>query len=132
VAGPAHPVDLLGRTDEGLPKLWVTAAALRLRRDRPEVFGPGGSYQPVLAVGDRQDHVVAFLRGGEVLTVAPRLVVRLGGRFSDWDWGDTRLDVPPGRWRCVLSGHVVEGGVEVALADLLAAFPVALLTREES
>lgn len=130
--GPAHPVDLLGRVDEGLPKLWVTAAALRLRRRRPELFGRDGSYEPLLAVGDRQDHVVAYVRGGEVLTVAPRLVVRLGGAFADWDWGDTRLELPAGRWRCVLTDHVVDGDREVGLADLLAAFPVALLTREES
>jgi (1->4)-alpha-D-glucan 1-alpha-D-glucosylmutase len=131
-SGPAHPVDLLGRTSEGLPKLWVTASALRLRRERPDAFGPQASYEPLLAVGERQDHVVAFTRGGSVLTIAPRLVARLGGTFTDWEWGDTRLGLPAGRWRCVLSDHVVDGGGEVALADLLAAFPVALLTREES
>jgi (1->4)-alpha-D-glucan 1-alpha-D-glucosylmutase len=129
--GPAHPVDVLGRVDEGLPKLWVTAATLRLRRERPEAFGPSASYDPLLAVGDRQDHVVAFLRGGQVLTVAPRLIVRLGGAFTDWEWHDTRLRIPTGRWRCVLSGHVVDGG-EIALADLLAAFPVGLFVREEA
>jgi (1->4)-alpha-D-glucan 1-alpha-D-glucosylmutase len=125
-----HPVDLLGRSDEGLPKLWVTATALRLRRERPEVFGRGSSYTPLLASGQRQDHVVAFVRGGEVLTVAPRLVIGLGGAFTDWEWGDTELPVPGGRWRCALSGHVVDGGGDVRLADLLAAFPVALLTRD--
>jgi (1->4)-alpha-D-glucan 1-alpha-D-glucosylmutase len=125
-----HPVELLARMDEAVPKLWLTAAALRLRRELPEAFGPDASYLPLLAAGDRQDHVVAFGRGERVLTVAPRLVVGLGGAFVDWDWGDTRLPVPPGRWRCQLSGHVVDGGGEVALDDLLAAFPVALLTRD--
>jgi (1->4)-alpha-D-glucan 1-alpha-D-glucosylmutase len=107
--GRRTPWTCSGAPTRGCPKLWVTAAALRLRRERPEVFGPDGRYDPLLAVGDRQDHVVAFLRGGEVLTVAPRLLVRLGGAFTDWEWHDTRLRIPEGRWRCVLSGHVVEG-----------------------
>ncbi|WP_052667790.1 malto-oligosyltrehalose synthase [Nitriliruptor alkaliphilus] len=127
-----HPVDLLARASEGLPKLWLTATALRLRRERPDAFGPGATYTPLYAVGDRQDHLVAFVRGGEVLTVAPRLVAGLGGGFVDWDWGDTALAIPGGRWRCHLTGHVVDGGGQVLLRDLLAAFPVALLTRVEA
>jgi (1->4)-alpha-D-glucan 1-alpha-D-glucosylmutase len=65
-----------------------------------------------------------------VLTVAPRLLVSLGDAFETWDWRDTTVEVPPGRWRCVLTGHVVDGGDEVAVGDILAAFPVALLVRD--
>ena len=74
---------------------------------------------------------MAFLRGTEVLTIAPRLVTALGGRFASWTWGDTRLPVPAGRWRCVLSGHDVEAdGEAIPLADLLDAFPVGLFVRQ--
>jgi (1->4)-alpha-D-glucan 1-alpha-D-glucosylmutase len=125
-----HPVDLLGRTDEGVPKLWVTARALRLRQERPGALGPAGSYTPVTATGVRDQHVVAYLRGDEVLTVVPRLVVGLGSTFETWDWGDTTLPVPPGRWRCVLTEHVVDGGSDVPVGEVLAAFPVALLARD--
>ncbi|MEX1162904.1 MAG: hypothetical protein WEB03_04925, partial [Nitriliruptor sp.] len=128
-----HPVDLLGRVDEGLPKLWVTARALQRRRDRPASFGPDGTYTPRYATGARADHVVAFTRGDDVAVVAPRQVISLGSEFETWDWHDTELELPPGRWRCVLSDQVVDGGGgPVAVADVLAAFPVALLVRDGS
>ncbi|MFP5287548.1 MAG: malto-oligosyltrehalose synthase, partial [Thermoanaerobaculia bacterium] len=111
------PEEILARMDEGLPKLWVIRQALRLR-ERVQ-----GSYAPLLARGARAGHVFAFSRGGEVVTVVPRLVIGLGG-----DWGDTSLELPPGRWRNELTGDHVDGG-EVRLADLLRRFPVALLSR---
>lgn len=128
-----HPVDLLAGMDRGVPKLWVTHRALAVRADQPHAFGPEATYTPLHATGERADHVVAFLRGSlgndEVLTVAPRLVAGLGGRFAAWTWGDTMLEIPEGRWTCALSGNVVDGGA-VPLEQLLAAFPVALLVRE--
>jgi (1->4)-alpha-D-glucan 1-alpha-D-glucosylmutase len=127
-----HPVDVLAGMDEGLPKLWVTHRALQLRRARPAAFGPGASYQPLYAAGTRANHVVAFVRGGEVATVAPRLVLGLGAGFVDWEWDDTTLPLPAGRWRCVLSGQIADGGGDgVPLRELLAAFPAGLLVREE-
>jgi (1->4)-alpha-D-glucan 1-alpha-D-glucosylmutase len=134
-----HPVDVLAGIEEGVPKLWVTHRALQLRRERPHVFGQDASYAPLYAAGERADHLVAFVRGGEVITVAPRLIVGLGGGFVDWEWGDTDLCLPPGRWRCVLSGQVADGGATdgggpgsgVPLRELLAAFPVGLLVRED-
>jgi (1->4)-alpha-D-glucan 1-alpha-D-glucosylmutase len=127
-----HPVDLLAGMDEGVPKLWVTHRALRLRRERPDAFGRDASYEALYATGARRDHVVSFVRGGEVAVVAPRQVVRLGGGFVDWEWSDTALPLPSGRWRCVLSDNVVRAGsgASVPLRELLAAFPAALLVRE--
>ncbi len=57
-------------------KLLVTAQALRLRRDRPELFT---GYTPVAADGPAADHLVAFDRGG-VLALATRLAPRTRGR----------------------------------------------------
>ena len=109
------PEEILARMEEGLPKLWVIRQGLRVQ--------PAGSYDPIPARGARARHAFAFSRGGEVVTVVPRLVLGLGG-----DWKDTALDLPAGNWRNWLTGEEVEGG-EVRLADLLCRFPVALLSK---
>lgn len=120
--------DIWARRDKGLPKLWLIRQTLALRRRRPELFGPRATYQPLAARGTKAAHVVAFVRSGEVVTVAPRLVLNLGGDHTEWD--DTTLELPAGRWQNELTGDTVEGGT-VALANLLGRFPVALLTRED-
>ena len=105
------------------PKLALVRAALRLRRDRPDLYT---TYQPLEANGRAADHVLAFDRGGAV-TVATRLphgLARLGG------WGDTALELPRGRWRDELTGTVVASTGRLAVADLLAELPVALLVAE--
>jgi len=117
--------------DPGLPKLWLIRRALELRRRRPELFAPGSSYEPLAAEGTRAEHAVAFARraaggGPPVVAVAPRWPWRLGGLAGGW--ADTRLPLPPGhRWRNLLTGAPVDGG-PAPLADLLAPFPLALLT----
>ncbi|HEX8002904.1 MAG TPA: malto-oligosyltrehalose synthase [Mycobacteriales bacterium] len=108
------------RAAEGLPKLLVTSRALRLRRARRAAFD--GSYEPLATGGAWADRVVAFARGGEVVTVVPRLTVHVD------DWKDTTVALPGGRWRDVLTGDEVEGG-ERAVAEVLSRFPVALLER---
>jgi (1->4)-alpha-D-glucan 1-alpha-D-glucosylmutase len=113
------PGEILARMDEGLPKLWVIRQALHLRRRRPELFA---GYHPLKVDGI---HAVAFQRGDGLIALAPRLVIGLGD-----DWGDTALEMPPGRWRDELTGEVAQGGRR-RVADLLARFPVALLARED-
>jgi (1->4)-alpha-D-glucan 1-alpha-D-glucosylmutase len=120
------PKEVMARADEGLPKLWVIRQALWLRHERAVLFGAEGSYRPLEAKGAKADHVVAFMRGEGAVTVAPRLVVGLGG-----DWADTVLELPDGRWHNVLTDEEMEGGA-VRLAEILARFPVGLLAREES
>jgi (1->4)-alpha-D-glucan 1-alpha-D-glucosylmutase len=104
--------------DGAHPKLRVTAAALHLRRDRPERFT---TYAPVLAAGSASAHVVAFDRGGAV-TVATRLPVglaRAGG------WADTELMLDGG-WHDAVTGRSVGRRLDDVLRDL----PVALLVRD--
>ena len=112
------------RADSGLPKLLLTHRALHLRRRRPECFCEGASYEPLTAAGPKAAHAVAYVRGGDLVAVAPRLVLGLAG-----DWAGTTLPLPPGRFEDVLDGgkRTFEG--EVALGDLLGPFPVALLER---
>jgi (1->4)-alpha-D-glucan 1-alpha-D-glucosylmutase len=100
------------------PKLRLTAAALRLRRDRPEL---STTYAAVPASGPAAGHVLAFDRGG-ALTVVTRLPIGLAARGG---WGDTVLDLA-GTWRDVLTDRVVTARVDDVLRDL----PVALLVRE--
>ncbi|MFE7384389.1 malto-oligosyltrehalose synthase [Streptomyces zhihengii] len=111
----------------GAEKLALTATALRLRRERPEVFGAAGSYGPLEAMGPAADHCVAFHRSGEVVSVVTRLSLRLD---REGGWRDTALELPPGRWADLLDGtREFEGGGPVPLAGLLASRPVVLLSR---
>ena len=121
----ATPEQIWARVDEGLPKLWLIRQTLALRRQQPELFGPQADYQPLPAKGERAAHVVAFARGHGIVTVVPRLVLGLNG-----DWGDSTLELPDGAWRNELTGDAVDGNV-TRMSDLLARFPVALLTRRE-
>ncbi|GAA1477689.1 hypothetical protein GCM10009623_21350 [Nocardioides aestuarii] len=121
-----RPVDFASRAElvaadrPGHPKLRVVREALRLRRDRPDLFTTYAALDPA---GKAADHVLAFDRGGAV-TVVTRLPHGLAGRDG---WGDTTLALPSGRWRDVLTGEVVTSDGAVAVADLLTELPVALL-----
>jgi (1->4)-alpha-D-glucan 1-alpha-D-glucosylmutase len=104
------------------PKIRVVSAALRLRRERPDTFASGG-YRPMLADGLAREHVVAFQRGDDVVVAVSRWTVRL----PDTGWGDTSLALPDGSWTDRLTGRRLSGSV--ALADLYADLPVALLEK---
>jgi (1->4)-alpha-D-glucan 1-alpha-D-glucosylmutase len=119
-------VSLTGRPDDpGTAKLAVTRTALTHRRDRPELFT---TYAPVAASGPAVDHVLAFDRGGAV-TVATRLPV---GLAAEGGWGSTVLDLPPGRWRDVITGATLTSSADgLSVAEALRSLPVALLVKEE-
>ncbi len=103
----------------GAAKLLVTSRALRVRRDRADLFT---RYTPMTVVGEAADHAVAFDRGG-ALTVATRLPVGLTARGG---WGDTALLRHPGPTADALTGRVFEGST-IRLRELLDVYPVALL-----
>ena len=65
------------------------------------------------------------LRGEAVIALAPRLVLGLRG-----SWRDTRLTLPPGSWRNLLTGEDFTGGSR-QVAELLGCFPVGLLEKRE-
>jgi (1->4)-alpha-D-glucan 1-alpha-D-glucosylmutase len=114
LTGPP-PID-----ESGAAKLWVTAQALRARRDRPELFT---AYTPVFAEGLAARHLVGFDRGGAV-SLATRLPVQLAAAGG---WGTTALDLP-GAYTDTLTGRSWSGRVPVA--ELLDQLPVALLLRD--
>ncbi|WP_159703999.1 malto-oligosyltrehalose synthase [Arthrobacter sp. 18067] len=107
---------------EEAAKLLVVSRALRLRRDRPELFG---GYLPVAAQGPAATHVVAFDRGTNrrgALTVGTRLPKRL---VAEGGWRDTVIELSVG-FRNELTGATYGAGA-VPVATLLEQYPVALL-----
>jgi (1->4)-alpha-D-glucan 1-alpha-D-glucosylmutase len=77
----------------------------------------------VLAAGTAADHVVAFVRGDDVLVAVTRWTVHL----EQSGWGDTVVSIPEGGWTDTLTGAVVTGAAPAA--ELFAELPVALLER---
>ncbi|HEY1212833.1 MAG TPA: malto-oligosyltrehalose synthase [Bryobacteraceae bacterium] len=108
--------------EEGLPKLWTVYHALRTRRKHMEAFA--GEYRVLNAAGSKAKHLIAFMRGRDVVVLAPRLVLQLGN-----NWENTTVELPAGNWRNELTRAPVTGGT-VRLRELLEAFPTALLTRK--
>jgi (1->4)-alpha-D-glucan 1-alpha-D-glucosylmutase len=123
-----RPVDYAARRQAlkamSHPKIRVVKGALGLRRDRPDTFVSGG-YTPVLAQGPAAGHLVAFLRGDDVLTAVTRHTVRL----SETGWGDTAVVLPDGVWTDRIGGGRYNG--TVLAVELFADLPVALLERAD-
>jgi (1->4)-alpha-D-glucan 1-alpha-D-glucosylmutase len=111
--------------DLGALKLLVVASALRLRRDRPDLFD---GYTPLEARGTAAKHLVAFDRGGAV-TLATRLPLGLARRGG---WDDTTIELHAARNGYVdaLTGRLHPEGT-LRIADALKTYPVALLQRVE-
>ena len=116
---------VMDRMDEGVPKLWTIHHALVTRHKYPQCFDAAGTYAPFTVSGDKSDHVVAFTRGESVATVVPRLTLIRKNR-----WDDTVVALPKGNWINVLTRTPIKGGA-ARVADLLSAFPVALLTKKD-
>jgi len=123
-----HQWGLDDPADTGAAKLWTVMAALDTRRRNADCFvGERASYTPLTATGHAADHVVAFYRGDAVITVAPRLPLRLEQHGG---WLDTEIELPAGRcFTNVLTGEIVVGGMQ-SIETLFARFPAALLVAD--
>ncbi|MBP2215746.1 malto-oligosyltrehalose synthase [Arthrobacter sp. CAN_C5] len=110
--------------DGAVAKLLVVSRALKLRRDRPELFD---GYAAVPATGAAADHVFGFDRGGAValLTRLPLGLQRRGG------WQDTAVVLPEGQYSCAITGATFSGGA-VPAGTIFETYPVALLIREDA
>ena len=117
--------DIVDRMQEGLPKLWLIHQALHLRRQMPESFDSSGGYEPLSSRGSKAAHVLAFVRGGQVISLCPRLPLSLAGQ-----WENTVLDLPEGTWHNLLTNTTFSGRTQ-HVHDLLNDFPVALLKLEK-
>jgi (1->4)-alpha-D-glucan 1-alpha-D-glucosylmutase len=130
---------------DGSIKMYLIRQALGLRSGQRELFEKG-AYLPFEVQGERADHVCAFARSlgdASIIAVAPRFFTRLVGD-PGWQplgpevWQGTRIVLSPegigGRYRNVFTGEILaaarrEGSWMLALAEVLANFPVALLER---
>jgi (1->4)-alpha-D-glucan 1-alpha-D-glucosylmutase len=106
--------------DSGAPKLALVYACLQLRRRHPEAFI--GSYVPLDVDGADSEHVVAFLRGDDIVLAVPRLV-------TSTTFTDVRVALPEGHWHNVLTAADHDGGGTIPFDTLRGAFPLALLER---
>jgi len=127
---------------DGAIKLFVISRALCFRKSNRELLLKG-SYIPLRATGQLQNHAIAFARGlgrRSVIAAAGRFFMELGAEKTKPTgsevWGDSALllrrDVPRTAYRDVLSGRKLEivernGKDTLPLAEVFAHLPVALL-----
>jgi (1->4)-alpha-D-glucan 1-alpha-D-glucosylmutase len=133
--------------EDGRIKLFVTSRALAFRKARREIFEKG-EYLPVELDGEKSRSMCAFARRflGEIaITVVPRFFTKLIAHGTDLPfgsevWKDTALLIPFAgsnrRYVNQFTGEVLTtpshgGAVSFPVGDVLANFPVALLTSEE-
>ncbi len=143
LAADEPPATLAACWPDGRVKQAVIGRVLAFRRRMPDLFARG-AYQPLELRGQRQDNVVAFLRSaGEAasMTLVPRLPSGLLTEdgsiiISRGAWQETRVMLPPElrnrALRDVISGRTMQGQAELAVGEVLASFPVALLTTQAS
>ena len=115
--------EVMARADEGLPKIWTIYHSLRVRRSHIGCFGAEGVYTPIQAQGSTTEHLVSFRRGTDVIALAPRYSLLLGG-----SWAGSVITLPSGNWVNAFTGALLAGG-RVKLQTIFEQFPVALLTR---
>lgn len=103
--------------ESGRPKLALLRECLALRARRPSAFDRDGTYEPLAVSGPDAERVIAFGRGGEVCVALPRLP---GRGLPD----AALVQLPPGRWRSVLTGAVHDG--TVSFGELRGGAPLAV------
>jgi (1->4)-alpha-D-glucan 1-alpha-D-glucosylmutase len=135
---PALCAELLNNYQDGRIKMWTTMQALRLRRDRRDLFHPG-LYRPLPATGAKQHHLVTFARehNNQVAIVAvPRLSYTLAGGAIRAPlaglWENTEIPVPPRSAEFlenIFTGEKIKVTPQRTLlcSEVFAHFPVALL-----
>ena len=131
--------------NDGRIKLHLTHKALTFRRDNRTLFD-AGRYLPLTVEGACQEHICAFERSvndSSILVVVPRFCCSLTGDSNGLPlgpevWRDTRIlqsfDTAASCYRNIFTGEILtldqqEGRLSLALKDILAVFPVALLER---
>ncbi|WP_313951569.1 malto-oligosyltrehalose synthase [Accumulibacter sp.] len=138
---PARLQPLLSDMNDGRIKLYTLWQSLALRARWPEVLELG-DYQPLKVSGEHAAHLCAYARQhGEraIVVVVPLLPVGLLGDnrilpLGNEVWANTVLELPDGLaasgWRNLLSGESHSAGAQLAIGELLASFPVALLATQ--
>jgi (1->4)-alpha-D-glucan 1-alpha-D-glucosylmutase len=142
-------LELSQTMEDGRIKLYVTWKTLSLRWQYESVFRDG-AYIPLATHGEKGENLCAFARqheGHTIIVVAPRLYTKLctpelqHTPLGNDVWSDTWIEVPAemGRSTChnLFTGEQLRpdtfvGKEGFSAGAVLAHFPVALLTTEES
>ena len=134
---PALLEELLRTRTDGRIKMYLIAAALAARREKPDLFRQG-DYIPLETRGHREYHLVAFARRRSpdwAITAVPRFLI---GLIEPGDlplgrevWSDTAVTLPEGApkdWQNVLTGETIrfENG-RMDAGALFGRFPAALM-----
>jgi (1->4)-alpha-D-glucan 1-alpha-D-glucosylmutase len=135
--------ELFSEMTDGRIKLYVLSQGLRFRR-RCETLFRRGEYLPLQASGPQAAQAISFARrqqGQLVLTVAPRLAVRLlgpsgvGEAFAEtyiqlpWQQQELALkDIFTGR---TFQTSILDGAASIQVGEVLSSFPVSILEKVE-
>lgn len=104
------PTTGLADDDAGANKMWLTHALLALRtRCEASFEGETAGYEPLSARGMSADAVVAARRGADVVSVVGVRPLRTAAE----GWGDTVIELPPGRWADIVEGRDAAGAVRL-------------------
>lgn len=138
------PASMLAQWRDGAIKLALIRRALQLRADQPALW-IGGDYLPLEIDGPMAAHAIAFARidrsrGDFAVVVATRLPgAILGANRTPCvpadTWGETTIELPDELARAtrdIVSDRDVKLQRKHLLRDVLAACPVALLTRSDA
>jgi (1->4)-alpha-D-glucan 1-alpha-D-glucosylmutase len=137
--------DLLQEWRDGYTKLYVIFRSLNYRKENYQLF-MDGIYVPLIGDGDLKDHICAFARQREekvVLVIVPRFLTRLIKSIEEMPlgrevWGDSRIVIPDEivgeKFHNIFTGETIQtiqkdGQGVLALGEILAHFPVAMLER---
>jgi (1->4)-alpha-D-glucan 1-alpha-D-glucosylmutase len=114
---------VMAEMDSGLPKLFLISRMLHFRRQHPHLFSQKAPYQPIALAGRHPDHALAYLRAKQAAVIVPRMVMNFAGH-----WDDTRIRLPEGEWKNILTNQTFTGP-DFFLDSILNRFPVALLVK---
>lgn len=135
-------VDAHGPSWDDIPldaeKLMVVSAALRLRANKPDLFGAHAEYVPLQA---DSEHAVGFLRrhtpglvAGVLGRSRPSTVLFAGTRaparlVKDGGWQDSTITISEGEWMDHLSGRTLTSDGSLRCDDLFEPRPVVILEK---
>ena len=134
--------DAMAHPSDGAIKMFVISRALCFRKSNHELLEQG-SYLPLRATGDRQNHIVAFARShgrDSLIAVAGRFFMELGADrrppCGADVWGNSSLvvrrELARPVWRDVITQTTIEadapsGRQNLPLAKVFSHLPIALL-----
>ena len=131
-----EPQALIAAWRDGRIKQRLVRSILDDRASAPTLYA-SGDYQPLKAGGGKDRNVLAFLRtcGSERLAVVvPRLFAGLvedGEAPSASIWEGTRIPLPQGRWRDIVTGReFAADGRGHPVAELFTDLPISVLRAQ--